>query len=60
MRMENIKRAYWHNEIGYDAAIAQLEALGMWESQADRWLFQDDDIKASGKDVDKCYSIREA
>lgn len=45
MRMETIKRAYWNHEIAYETTLAQLEALGMWEGDADNWLFQDDDIK---------------
>lgn len=61
MRMEIIKRAYWNNEVGYETALAQLEALGMWEGDADNWLHQDDDIKREAKARDKAeYDAWEA
>lgn len=43
--MERVKRDYWSSVIGYDAALARLEAAGMFAHQADDWLFQDDEIK---------------
>jgi hypothetical protein len=36
--MEEIKKAYDEWRIGYDIALARLEALGMWASDADDYL----------------------
>lgn len=37
-RMETIKAKYDARELTYEAALAKLEALGMWASQADDYL----------------------
>ena len=37
-RMEAIKARYDACELSYEDALAQLEALGMWEGDADDYL----------------------
>jgi hypothetical protein len=37
-RMETIKAKYDACEMTYEEALARLEALGMWASQADDYL----------------------
>lgn len=37
-QMEAIKAKYDACELTYEAALARLEALGMWASQADDYL----------------------
>lgn len=50
-RVEEIVKRYHddNDTLGYDQAIAMLEALGLWAADADKLLHPSKDGKASSK-----------